>query len=606
MIIIYIQYFKFIIYIYTMNDWNDNLANYTKDQHVDLLFDTIIKNEIKKYTIENLEEENKVLKDKLIELSRLLNNELKFDEGNFPNSIEQNNKQYKINLNNYKQQKLNEIKEKIFSNKKRDMIDNYIICYNNIKKLLLDYFGADISENKINLNLFTNVDHYNDDIKYIIELNEKIKINVNINKDFKKVISEVYSIIIKINLIQKNELNIDNNSSIIHNIYYNIINILIDSKQIPDYVKEAVKFFYSNDKIRKEKLDSSILDEIKINGEIIAKFFEIQNKEESDNLKNKIEVEKFITQLQLNITEDLEKLSNDNIYNKIETDGEKENVKGSKLINEKKPVVEKIKNSLVNEVVIFTHGASFYNNNAFVNNNNMKKFIINTKQDHIDNKFHSIIMKIFNLVKTYLEDNNKKKCLYKQDIKSIIYLNMIMKRICYLYYIRIIIKNIEEDENYIIQKSDLSKITYMNDNIEQIFKDINSNKEKIRQNKIDKEKISELESNIQALEDYKILDDTLTVSKIQDIAIYLKNYKQNYKKNINTEEKILDKIPEKKIPNKKLQKTTGNQNFEKINNFGKDKQVGGDFREIEEDNFNMKNFIEFKEMLDKIQYLNIK
>jgi hypothetical protein len=75
-----------------MNDWNDNLANYTKDQHVDLLFDTIIKNEIKKYTIENLEEENKVLKDKLIELSRLLNNELKFDEGNFPNSIEQNNK----------------------------------------------------------------------------------------------------------------------------------------------------------------------------------------------------------------------------------------------------------------------------------------------------------------------------------------------------------------------------------------------------------------------------------------------------------------------------------------------------------------------------------
>jgi hypothetical protein len=175
------------------------------------------------------------------------------------------------------------------------MIDNYIICYNNIKKLLLDYFGADISENKINLNLFTNVDHYNDDIKYIIELNEKIKINVNINKDFKKVISEVYSIIIKINLIQKNELNIDNNSSIIHNIYYNIINILIDSKQIPDYVKEAVKFFYSNDKIRKEKLDSSILDEIKINGEIIAKFFEIQNKEESDNLKNKIEVEKFIT-----------------------------------------------------------------------------------------------------------------------------------------------------------------------------------------------------------------------------------------------------------------------------------------------------------------------
>jgi hypothetical protein len=261
------------------------------------------------------------------------------------------------------------------------------------------------------------------------------------------------------------------------------------------------------------------------------------------------------------------------------------------LINEKKPVVEKIKNSLVNEVVIFTHGASFYNNNAFVNNNNMKKFIINTKQDHIDNKFHSIIMKIFNLVKTYLEDNNKKKCLYKQDIKSIIYLNMIMKRICYLYYIRIIIKNIEEDENYIIQKSDLSKITYMNDNIEQIFKDINSNKEKIRQNKIDKEKISELESNIQALEDYKILDDTLTVSKIQDIAIYLKNYKQNYKKNINTEEKILDKIPEKKIPNKKLQKTTGNQNFEKINNFGKDKQVGGDFREIEEDNFNMKNFL---------------
>jgi hypothetical protein len=160
------------------------------------------------------------------------------------------------------------------------MIYNYIQCYNNIRKSLLDYFGDDISYNKIDLKLLTDVDTYNDNKEKIIQVCENIENNEKINKYFKKVISEVYLIIRNIKSIQDDKLNTDYNFDIIHKIYYSIINTLIESKQIPDYVKEAVNFFYSNNEIRREKLGEQTLEEIKDKGKIIANFFEIQNKEE--------------------------------------------------------------------------------------------------------------------------------------------------------------------------------------------------------------------------------------------------------------------------------------------------------------------------------------